>query len=178
MKARRLLSTANEKLGSVLLVKKSQRFDRLAGVSRVVSEAIEKAECHGTLTRELSDLQMQNWAHMNKIKEEHNEMVDQLAIALRNAGFETELVCEAEIKDSHCMDKDLCISFGGNNTFLKTAMHIKDANKTVIYGVKSIPRQQEDASGMCEAVVDYGHHEQQIPEFIYKLSNAYRMKHL
>ena len=51
-------------------------------MSRVVNDAIEKAECHETLTRSLSTVQKKNWALMEKIKAEHNEMVDELAISL------------------------------------------------------------------------------------------------
>ena len=94
---------------------------------------------------------------MKKIRSEHDLMAEQLAIALQDAGFDTELICETEITDEHALNKDLCISFGGNNTFLKTAMHVKDANRTSIYGIRSIP--SKETCGMCEAVVEYGNYE-------------------
>jgi len=36
-------------------------------------------------------------------------------------GMEAELVKEEELRDSHMKDKDLCISIGGDSTYLKAA---------------------------------------------------------
>ena len=54
---------------------------------------------------------------------------------MNNKGFEAELSKEVNLNDQKVSDKDLCISFGGDNTFLRTASFIKDSDKTKILGV-------------------------------------------
>ena len=79
-------------------------------------------------------------------------MADSLTTALAKVGFETQQVYEADLTDELVSEQDLCISFGGNNTFLKTAMHLKQPKSTLIYGVQSVPKGNHT---MCQSTITY-----------------------
>lgn len=57
----------------------------------------------------------------------------------KHAGFNVEVKSEINIEDADAASKDLCISLGGDNTFLKTASIIKNSAKTAIIGINSHP---------------------------------------
>ena len=56
----------------------------------------------------------------------------------KHAGFNVDVKSEVEVDYSDAAGADLCISLGGDNTFLKTAAVIRDNNK-MIFGVNSHP---------------------------------------
>lgn len=53
--------------------------------------------------------------------------------------MEVDVKSEIDLADDDAANKDLCISLGGDNTFLKTAALIKGPSQSAILGINSHP---------------------------------------
>lgn len=60
---------------------------------------------------------------------------------LQKSGYSVSCINEVDLTNDKTEDKDLVISFGGDNTFLKTASQICNQNTSVL-GVNSMPKYQ------------------------------------
>lgn len=67
-----------------------------------------------------------------------------------------------EVEMTHKMteDQDLCITIGGDNTFLRTAGNILHPSKTAILGVNSQPKTQNGK--LSDMAVEIEKHKEQI----------------
>ena len=82
-------------------------------------------------------------------------MADGLQTSLeKNAGFDVTVKSEVDLQDIDMSDIDLCISIGGDNTFLKTAAIIKNSQRTAILGLNSHP--QRFSSKLCDDLLFAG----------------------
>ena len=64
---------------------------------------------------------------------------------------------EVDISDSDAADVDLCISLGGDNTFLKTAAILKNSENKAILGINSHP--ERHSSKLCDDFIFMGDRE-------------------
>lgn len=88
-------------------------------------------------------------------------LVDTLAEKLNSRrDWNAKVVRYSDLTDEHVNDVDLCISMGGTNTFLKTAMHIKDPTKTAILGILSPYKFDKivDGSHLCTVSMNVKNH--------------------
>ena len=85
-------------------------------------------------------------------------MAQNFGSMLEDKGFNVVIKKEVEITKSDVNDTDLCISFGGDNTFLNTASKITNPYKTAIFGVNSFPKHQR--CNLCDVDLDYNAHKQ------------------
>ena len=75
-----------------------------------------------------------------------------------------------DIVDADVADVDLCISLGGDNTFLKTAAIIKNSEKTAILGINSHP--ERHATKLCDDLLFMGEREKGVETLTRKLMNV------
>lgn len=58
----------------------------------------------------------------------------------RNKNWRVETIREVDVTFEEMQDRDLCITLGGDNTFLKAASTISNPERTAIMGVNSQPK--------------------------------------
>ena len=58
---------------------------------------------------------------MDQTQNQHYEMADNFAEMLKDKGYGVIMKNDVEVDKEDMQDIDLCISFGGDNTFLRTA---------------------------------------------------------
>lgn len=143
---------ASRRIKNILIVKKSMRFDRLAGVNRVVQEdATHKnqnsnsdgvAPSHDPDCNASLDLFRRNFSHkVLESQNQHNEIADAFHHLLKqNKNWRVESIREVDVTFEEMQDRDLCITLGGDNTFLKAASTISNSERTAIMGVNSQPK--------------------------------------
>ena len=66
-------------------------------------------------------------------------MAENFANMLQEKGFGVRIMNDTDVSKNDIRDIDLCISFGGDNTFLRTAKQISNPYETAIFGVNSFP---------------------------------------
>jgi hypothetical protein len=77
--------------------------------------------------------------------------------------------CELTPEDTH--GKDLCVSIGSDNTFLKTAMMMRSLNHpSAIFGINSSPRFQQ--SKLCDVKMNFENHEDHLRMIVDCLEHA------
>ena len=74
------------------------------------------------------------------------------------------MISEIDILPQDTHEQDLCITIGGDNTFLKAASCIHNSQETSILGVNSHPIVQKGK--LCEMNMDFDHHKNQISTII------------
>jgi len=95
----------------------------------------------------------------------YGEIVDTLHEQLSANGYDVTLICETEITPEDTEDKDLCITLGGDNTFLKTSLCLKNLTSLpYILGVNCSPMMQ--VSKLCEVNMEYSHLKSQVSKII------------
>ena len=147
---------ASRRIKNILIVKKSMRFDRLAGVNRVVQEdATHKNQNSSSHAPDRMDTQShdpdcnaslglfrRNFSHkVLESQNQHNEIADAFHHMLKqNKNWRVESIREVDVTFEEMQDRDLCITLGGDNTFLKAASTISNSERTAIMGVNSQPK--------------------------------------
>ena len=74
---------------------------------------------------------------------------------------------EVDIVDADVADVDLCISLGGDNTFLKSAAIIKKPERTAILGINSHP--ERHATKLCDDLLFMGERDKGVETLTRKL---------
>ena len=144
---------ASRRIKNILIVKKSMRFDRLAGVNRVVQEDAthnghnsdvpdSSAKSHDPDCNASLGLFRRNFSHkVLESQSQHNEIADAFHHMLKqNKNWRVESIREVDVTFEEMQDRDLCITLGGDNTFLKAASAISNSERTAIMGVNSQPK--------------------------------------
>jgi NAD kinase len=111
----------NKKIKNILIITKSMRFDRLAGLNRVITD-----------TMSLEKLQQKRNEH-EQICKSFQEIMES------HSDFNIKVVKEVEVTPQMTSGQDLCLTIGGDNTFLRTAGTIINSANTAILGVNSTP---------------------------------------
>mmetsp|Transcript_16355 Transcript_16355/g.27658 ORF Transcript_16355/g.27658 Transcript_16355/m.27658 type:complete len:138 (-) Transcript_16355:889-1302(-) len=124
----------------ILLVRKSITFDRLVGINRDINTlqnnfvgkfdgfngaSVEEGSKNTPVNR--SKILFENFTNQEEKKQEirgqHDTIVESFCRQLEASGrYEIDLKNEVDLTYDDTADKDLCISIGGDNTFLKTAI--------------------------------------------------------
>lgn len=84
----------------------------------------------------IKELRKENQQLIKDAEDKHYQMAESIQSSLqKNAGIHVTVKSEVELQNTDVSDIDLCISLGGDNTFLKTAAIIKNSKKTAILGL-------------------------------------------
>lgn len=96
-----------------------------------------------------------------------------------HSDFNVRVVKEVEVTPQLTEDQDLCLTIGGDNTFLRAAGTIINSNKTAILGVNSQPKHQQGK--LSDMKMDIEKHEEQIKmvvEYLQKVGTEDEAKYI
>ena len=140
------INRIGKRIENILLVKKSIRFERFFGNTY---------------------MRMQDGKYNFVIEQrrlQHVEICNTFINQLEKGGYKVDCVNEVDLAHKKTENKDLLISVGGDNTFLRSASSIRNNQDTSILGINSCPMYQDGT--LTSFQVNHGDHKQQIEMFI------------
>lgn len=140
-------SVPRRAINKVLIVRRTQKFHNLLGVSTAV------LECDAIKSLDSGKFQTLMCDKIAKCMDQHYTMADQLYQTLRDNNFDVKIQDDLHIDEKDTQTQDLVIAFGGDFCYLDSASKITNPEFTALMGINSVSEYEQEV--MCEQRLEF-----------------------